>query len=86
MLAQRGEEAALQAAGIMSLGTNANLTPEIAIQAAQISLDLQLAMADSIILATSRVYQATLYTQDADFQGIDGVAYIEKQYRDSPNP
>ncbi len=79
MLAQRGEEAALQAAGIMSLGTSADLTPEIAIQAAQISMNLKLAMADSMILATSRGYQATLYTQDADFQGLDGVAYIEKQ-------
>ena len=79
VLAQRGEEAALQAAGILSLGTSANLTPEIAIEAARISLDLKIAMADSIILATSQAYNATLLTQDADFEGLDGVAYIEKQ-------
>jgi len=35
-------------------------------------------MADSFILATSRVAQATLWTQDADFAGIDGVNYTAK--------
>jgi predicted nucleic acid-binding protein len=79
VLAQRGEEAALQAAGIMSLGTSANLTPEIALQAAHISLDLKMAMADSMILATSQAYNAALWTQDADFEGLAGVVYIEKQ-------
>jgi predicted nucleic acid-binding protein len=79
LLPSRGEEAALQAAGIMSLGTSADLTPEIAINAARISSDLKIAMADSIILATSHAYQATLWTQDADFKGFDSVAYIEKQ-------
>ena len=36
-------------------------------------------MADSIILATARIFEATLWTQDAHFQGIDGVRYIEKK-------
>jgi toxin FitB len=36
-------------------------------------------MADSIILAATRAYQATLWTQDADFEGIEGVKYIEKK-------
>jgi predicted nucleic acid-binding protein len=30
-------------------------------------------MADSIILATARAYRATLWTQDADFKGVEGV-------------
>jgi predicted nucleic acid-binding protein len=36
-------------------------------------------MADSIILATARLYQATVWTLDADFKGISGVQYIPKK-------
>ncbi len=76
LLTQRGEEAALQAMGIMSLGVVADVTQEIAIEAAAISLEHRLAMADSIILSTARTYNAVLWTQDADFQGIDGVRFV----------
>ena len=78
LLVQHGEESALQVVGIMSLGIVADLTREIAVNAAAISPELKIAMADSIILATTRAYEATLWTQDADFHGIDGVQYIEK--------
>lgn len=78
ILIQRDEEAALQAVGIMSLGTSVALTQEIAINAAQISNARKLAMADSIILATAWANKATLWTQDADFEGIEGVRYIAK--------
>ena len=78
ILTQRGEEAALQAVGIMSLGTSADLTQELAINAAQISTAHKLPMADSIILATARANKATLWTQDADFADIAGVMYIAK--------
>jgi predicted nucleic acid-binding protein len=37
-------------------------------------------MADSIILATARAYNATLWTQDEDFKDIEGVKYIEKKF------
>ncbi len=79
LLAQRGEEDALQAIGIMSLGIIADLTREIAVNAAYISSEFKIAMADSIILATARANKATLWTQDADFEGIGGVQYIEKK-------
>jgi predicted nucleic acid-binding protein len=39
----------------------------------------KLAMADSIIFATARDQDATLWTQDAHFKGMDGVKYIEKK-------
>jgi predicted nucleic acid-binding protein len=78
LLVQHGEESALQVVGIMSLGIIADLTREIAVNAAAISSELKIAMADSIILATTRAYEATLWTQDADFHGTDGVQYIEK--------
>ena len=79
LLNQSGEEEALQAIGVMSLGILADLNREIAVQAASISSDLKIAMADSVILATTRAYQATLWTQDADFKDIEGVQYIEKR-------
>jgi len=73
------EENALQAVGIMSYGLVVELDRKIAIDAARISLELKLAMADSIILATAHEYDATLWTQDAHFKGMDGVRYIEKK-------
>ena len=36
-------------------------------------------MADSIILATARAYHATLWTQDGDFQGLEGVQYVARR-------
>ncbi len=79
LLAQRGEEEALQANGIMSLGIIADLTREIAVNAAYISSEFKIPMADSIVLATARANNATLWTQDDDFEGIDGVRHIQKK-------
>jgi predicted nucleic acid-binding protein len=79
VLQEFGEERALDAMGIMSLGTILDLDRQIAIQAAQISADLKLAMADSIILATARSYDATLWTQDEHFKGVEGVRFKEKK-------
>jgi len=73
-----GEEAALRAVGVMAQGNEAVLDRQIAIAAAQLSLELRLAMADSLILATTHAYQATLWTQDEHFRGLPGVNYIEK--------
>jgi toxin FitB len=74
-----GEESALQAVGIMSYGLIIEMDRKIALDAAQISIRYKLAMADSIILATARAYEATLWTQDAHFKDIEGVRYVEKK-------
>jgi len=79
VLLEYGEERALDAAGIMSRGTIVELHKQDAIEAARLSAQLKLAMADSIILATARAYEAMLWTQDAHFKEIEGVRYIEKQ-------
>lgn len=73
-----GEEDALQAVGVMSYGRVINLDRKAALDAAQLSLELKLAMADSIILATARAHDATLWTQDEHFKDIEGVKYIER--------
>lgn len=78
MMTLRDENTALILIGDMHHGQIADLTVTIALQAAKISTDLNIAMADSIILATARAHQATLWTQDADFAGIEGVQFISK--------
>jgi predicted nucleic acid-binding protein len=74
-----GEETIMEIAGLMLSGQEVVLDRSIAIEAARISLEVKLPMADSIILATARAYEATLWTQDAHFKEIEGVRYIEKQ-------
>jgi predicted nucleic acid-binding protein len=37
---------------------------------------LKLPMADSIMLATARSFNATLWSQDAEIEGMDGVRYV----------
>jgi len=76
---QRGEEQALQAAALMQHGKIVELSSSLALYAAKLSIELKLPMADSIILATARLHEATLWTQDNDFEGIDGVRYFPKR-------
>ena len=79
VLRQRGEDAALQAAALMRQGTTVDFTAGLALQAAKISLDFKMPMADSIILATAREHEAIVWTQDQDFKGIEGVKYFPKK-------
>ena len=78
VLRQRGEDAALQTVALMKQGTTIDLTDELALQAAKISLEYQIPMADSIILATARAREAVLWTQDKDFKGMENVNYFQK--------
>lgn len=78
MLLQRGEADALEAVAIMRQGTVIELTDDLALQAAATSAELRLPMADSIMLTTARVLDATLWTQDADFEGMENVQYVAK--------
>lgn len=73
----RDGEEALQAAALMATGKVVEVTMEIALLAADLSIAHKLPMADSLILATTRLYEATLWTQDAHFKGLDGVKFIE---------
>jgi len=63
---QRGEDAALEITAAMMQGTMADLET----RTAQLGHECRLAMADSIILGTARVHDATLWTQNADFKGL----------------
>ena len=79
VLQQRSENEALQAAVTMQQGLVVDLGVTLAMEAARLSYQLKLPMADSIMLATARMYRAVLWTQDIDFKGIAGVEYIEKR-------
>lgn len=76
LLQQRGEEPALQAVALMHQGAVVDLDPALALAAARLSLELRLPMADSVMLATARAFGATLWTQDEDFEGKEGVRYV----------
>lgn len=79
VLKQRDEDCALQAVALMEQGLVVDLNMPISLHAAKISVDYKLPVADSIILATARAYEAVVWTQDADFKNIDGVKYIAKK-------
>lgn len=79
VLQQRDESEALQAVALMQQGRVADLDAGIALDAAKLSVETGLPLADSVILATAKAHQAVLWTEDADFQGIAGVRYIQKQ-------
>lgn len=74
-----GESAALEAAAVMLAGDVADLTPAVALEAARVSLAEGLALADSIMLATARLEDATFWTQDAHFEGLEGVEFRAKR-------
>lgn len=77
VLQQRSETEALRAIATMQQGAVADLTAPLALSAAKISTQTRLPMADSIMLATSRAFDAILWTQDADFEGMAGVRYVQ---------
>ena len=79
VLQQRGEGEALQAVAVMIQGQVIDLDMDLALTAAKVSAQLKLPMADSVMLATARAYDATLWTQDGDFEEIGGVQYIAKR-------
>ncbi len=78
---QRGDGPALQAMALLRQGTVVDLTDDLAMFAASISLEKQLPMADSIMLATAYRNRATLWTQDSDFRGLPGVEFRPKRAR-----
>jgi predicted nucleic acid-binding protein len=74
---QRGEQSALEAVAAMMQGRVIDLTATLAFSAARVSVDLGLPMADSMILTIARAQNAVVWTQDSDFDGLDGVQYIK---------
>ena len=78
ILQQRSEQDAFYAVAIMLNCRVLDLDTQLSLEAVLLSMKHKLSFADSIILATARAFEATLWTQDAHFAGIDSVQYIAK--------
>ena len=79
VLQQREEGDALRAVALMQQGSVVDLDARLALAAARVSLETRMPMVDSIVLATARLHDATLWTQDADFESLPGVRYRPKK-------
>ncbi|MQA91748.1 MAG: PIN domain-containing protein [Gemmatimonas sp.] len=75
---EHGESNALRATALMQQGHVVDLDATLALRAAKLGLQHRLPLADSILLATAHVFDATLWTQDADLEAIPGVQYRAK--------
>jgi predicted nucleic acid-binding protein len=75
---QVGEEEGLKKVALMEQGRVVDLDRATALEAARLSLHHGIPMADSVMLATARRHKATLWTQDADFAGLEDVRYFPR--------
>ena len=78
LLFERNEDDALFAIAHMKQGRIVDLTDELSLSAAIISINYKIPMADSIIYATSLKFNCTLWTQDKHFVGLSSINYFEK--------
>jgi len=78
LLRHQGPDDALRAVAGMQQGHVVDLDRALALQAAEIGVEHKLPLADSIIMATARAHEAVLWTQDSDFEGLDGVRFRAK--------
>jgi toxin FitB len=78
IIQQRGQNEANKVISAMLHGIVVPVDTSLALEAARLSAETKLAMADSLIWATTQAYGATLWTQDRHFKDLPGVRYIEK--------
>jgi len=79
ILQQRDETAALLVAAQMKAGHVVDLDTSLALEAARLGHGLKLPMADAVVLATAQKHEATIWTQDSHFNGLEGVKYFPRQ-------
>lgn len=72
------EDDAIVAVSAMQRTQIVAIDQELALTAADLSLEHSLAMADAIVLATAQRFRAELVTSDRDFEGLPNVAYLPK--------
>lgn len=73
-----GEDKAFVAVAQLKLGLVTPVDEAVAMLGAKLSADHKLPMADALIYATAQLHNATVYTQDAHFDGLPGVRYFGK--------
>ncbi len=72
------ENRALQAIGQIKPGRVVDVDEAIALYAGKLSLEKKLPMADALIYANAVLHGATVYTQDAHFEGLAQVRFFPK--------
>lgn len=77
ILSERSEEEAVNFIAHMKIGTIIPLDMHLSLFAARLSREHKLPMADSIILATAEIYDATIWTRDADFKKFKRAKYFK---------
>jgi predicted nucleic acid-binding protein len=78
ILIERDEKSALEAIGIMQQAKVIDINSSISIEAAKISFQLKIPMADSLIYITAKQNDAVVWTQDYDFKDLDNVKFVRK--------
>jgi len=78
IMRQRDEDVALEVIAHMEQGKVVPLDGALAVDAAVYGLKHKLPLADSIIYATAKKYDAVVWTQDVDFKTLPGVKYFQK--------
>ncbi len=76
---EKGEDKAIELVAQLKRYEIVPLDESLSISAAKISNEYKIPMADSVIYATLKKYNATLWTQDSDFKDFENVRYIEKK-------
>jgi predicted nucleic acid-binding protein len=75
---QRDDATALIVVSQMRRARVVDLDADLAVTAGLLGVRAKLPLADSIILATARLTEATIWTMDADFDGMENVRYFPK--------
>jgi predicted nucleic acid-binding protein len=79
VMRERGETEALQAVAALRQGKVVDINEETALLAARASLAHKLPMADSLILATASLHDATIWTMDEHFKDLPQVRYFSSR-------
>lgn len=78
ILLEKDENSAIQVIGLMQQAKVIEVDSATAIQAAKLSYDKKIPMADSLIYTSAKQNNAIVWTQDIDFKDLEGVKYFKK--------
>jgi predicted nucleic acid-binding protein len=75
---EKNSTLALEVIGLTENGLIVPLDSNLSLYAADLSKEYNLAMADAIIYATSKIHHAELITADAHFKSLPNIKFFEK--------